>query len=414
MQQLIQYFVPENVPEDPESQRKARLTVWVFLIVAFFNLNYIGISYLINYTGGLLSQVPLFFITLSSLFLYKHKFPPQIIYPVFFLCSSLAISITVFYSGGYNSILFPWLASTPIVAVLVWSKRDSAFSLAVVLILEFIFFFLYQNNFNFSNQIDPAVRKVFYLSCNLGLVLILYWIAIVFENAKDDALNSLHQKNRELALEKDKSERLLLNILPSEVAEELKEKGSAEAKLFTDVTVMFIDFVGFTNVVELMSPQELVNELDYCFKEFDSITSNFGLEKIKTVGDAYIAAAGLPTYSEFHALSSVKAALSICQFMETYRQQRLANNSAYFEHRIGINSGSVVAGIVGIKKFAYDIWGDTVNIAARMEQYSKPGHINVSKATYELVKDDFNFVYRGKIEAKNKGEIDMYFLTTES
>lgn len=413
MQQLIQYFVPDNIPDDAESQRKARLTAGVLLIIAFFNLNYIGISYFIKYTGGLLSQVPLFLVSLICLVLFKKKVSTHIIYPVFFFCCSISIFITVFYSGGYSSILFPWLASTPIVAVLVWSKRDSIFSLGVVLILEFIFFFLYQNDYDFQNQIDPSIRKAFYLSCNLGLVLILYWIAIVFENAKDDALNALHQRNQELAIEKEKSEKLLLNILPSEVAEELKEKGSAEAKLFTNVTVMFIDFVGFTNVAEHMTPQELVNELDYCFKNFDSIISEFGLEKIKTVGDAYIAAGGLPTYSESHAICTVKAAISICKFMEAYQRQRLKDGSVYFDHRIGINSGSVVAGIVGIKKFAYDIWGDTVNIAARMEQNSKPGYINVSKDTYELVKQDFDFVYRGKIEAKNKGEIDMYFLTIE-
>lgn len=413
MKKIAQFFIPDNIPKDVESQRKARLTVGVLLIVAYFNLNYIVISYLINYPGGLLSQVPLFIISVASLFLYKYKFPPRIIYPVYFSCCSVAIAITVFYSGGYSSILFPWLASTPIVAVLVWSKRSSLFSLFIVLVLELIFFYLYQTDYDFPNQIDPSVQKVFYLACNLGLVLILYWIALVFENAKDSALRTLQERNYELAIEKEKSENLLLNILPVQVAEELKEKGSSEAKLFTDVTVMFIDFVGFTNITERMSPQALVNEIDYCFKNFDVIISNFGLEKIKTVGDAYIAAGGLPEYFDDHAFQTVSAAIAICQFMEEYKEQRLKGDAVYFEHRIGIHSGSVVAGIVGIKKFAYDIWGDTVNTAARMEQSSEPGRINISKATYELVKNDFQFQHRGKIKAKNKGTLDMYFLEFE-
>ncbi len=410
MRNIVQYFLPSNIPDDAESQRKAGLTVGILLIIAGFNFGYIVISFLIDYPGGLLSQVPLFIVSVISLLLFKHEFPPNIIYPVYFFCCSTAIAITVFCSGGYSSTLFPWLASTPIVAVLMWSKAASLFSLFVVLVLEFGFFYLYQNNYAFPNQLNPAIEKIFYLACNLGLVLILYWIAIVFENAKDNALNSLYEKNHELEIEKDKSEKLLLNILPSEVAQELKETGKAEAKLFTDVTVMFIDFIGFTTVAENLGPQELVNEIDYCFQNFDMTISQFGLEKIKTVGDAYITAAGLPQQSDNHAHDTVKAAIALCEFMEKYKVQRLAAKTVYFECRIGINSGSVVAGIVGVRKFAYDIWGDTVNIAARMEQNSATGQINVSKSTYELVQNDFKFKYRGKVEAKNKGEIDMYFL----
>ncbi|MEO1149042.1 MAG: adenylate/guanylate cyclase domain-containing protein [Cyanobacteria bacterium J06638_22] len=410
MKEIVRFFIPDNIPKDVESQRKAKLTVGVLLIVAYFNLNYIVISYLIHYPGGLLSQIPLFIVSIVSLLLYKYKFPPKIIYPVYFSFCSVAIAITVFYSGGYHSILFPWLASTPIVAVLVWSKKHSVFSLFVVLVLELVFFYLYQSDYDFPNQIDPSIQKIFYLACNLGLVLILYWIAIVFENAKDSALESLQERNHELAIEKQKSEDLLLNILPTKVAEELKEKGSSEAKLFADVTIMFIDFVGFTNITEQMGPRELVSEIDYCFKNFDVIISKFGLEKIKTVGDAYIAAGGLPERSDSHALDIVKAAIAICEFMEEYQEQRLEKEAVYFEHRIGIHSGSVVAGIVGIKKFAYDIWGDAVNTAARMEQSSEPGRINISKATYDLVKDHFEFQHRGKVQAKNKGTLDMYFL----
>ncbi|MBI3260597.1 MAG: tetratricopeptide repeat protein, partial [Ignavibacteriae bacterium] len=220
----------------------------------------------------------------------------------------------------------------------------------------------------------------------------------------------LFQRNR-IAIEKAKSEELLLNILPEEVADELKAKGSAEAKLFNDVTVIITDFKSFTNVSEQLSPQELVNELHICFMEFDGIMSKYGIEKIKTVGDAYLAVSGLPIADEKHAERVVDAALEIRDFMET-RRKTLGEKT--FEIRIGINSGSVVAGIVGVKKFAYDIWGDTVNTAARMEQNSEAGKINISKTTYQLIKDKYNCEYRGEIDAKNKGMLKMYFVEKEN
>ena len=213
--------------------------------------------------------------------------------------------------------------------------------------------------------------------------------------------------NKLLMKEKKRSDDLLLNILPSEVAEELKTKGAAAARQYDDVTVLFTDFVDFTKAGERMSPQQLVNELDNCFKAFDGILSKYNIEKIKTVGDAYIAVSGLPAANPNHAADIVAAAVEIACFMEQ-RKSQLGDET--FEIRIGIHSGSVVAGIVGVKKFAYDIWGDTVNIAARMEQNSEPGKINISETTHELVKDKFECAYRGEIEAKNKGAMKMYFV----
>jgi len=224
---------------------------------------------------------------------------------------------------------------------------------------------------------------------------------------KEKELEIQHLRNVELKQEKDRSETLLLNILPAEVAEELKAKGFADAKHFNDVTVLYTDFVGFTTVSEQLTPQQLVNELHTCFKAFDEITSKYNIEKIKTVGDAYLAVCGLPLANENHAENIIKAAIEIKEFMLN-RRKELGGKT--FEIRIGVNSGSVVAGIVGVKKYAYDIWGDTVNTAARMEQNSEPGKINISEATYELVKDKFKFEYRGEIEAKNKGKMRMYFV----
>ncbi|MEP7106993.1 MAG: adenylate/guanylate cyclase domain-containing protein [Ferruginibacter sp.] len=209
---------------------------------------------------------------------------------------------------------------------------------------------------------------------------------------------------------KKRSDELLLNILPSEVAEELKLKGSAEAKQFDDVTVLFTDFKDFTQISEKLKPDELVAEIHYCFKAFDNIITRHGIEKIKTVGDAYLCAGGLPTLNHTHAFDVVAAALEIKNLILTRKREKEAKGEIAFEIRVGIHTGPVVAGIVGIKKFSYDIWGDTVNTAARMESSCEPGHVNISGSTYELIKDRFQCTYRGKIDAKHKGEIDMYFV----
>ena len=219
--------------------------------------------------------------------------------------------------------------------------------------------------------------------------------------------DKIEKQNSELKAEKKKSDDLLLNILPEEVAEELKQNGKSVAKFFDDVTVLFTDFVDFTKVAEDMTPQELVDELDVCFKAFDDIISKYGIEKIKTIGDAYLAVCGLPLPDDVHAEKVATASIEIAQFMMLRKQQLGAKT---FDVRIGIHSGNLVAGIVGVKKFAYDIWGDTVNTAARMEQNSQPGKINISQTTYDLIKDKFECTYRGEITAKNKGELKMYFI----
>jgi len=212
-------------------------------------------------------------------------------------------------------------------------------------------------------------------------------------------------QHEELKVAKKKSDDLLLNILPEEIAEELKEKGLSEAKLYNNVTVLFTDFVNFTQMTEQLSAKTLVKELHACFTEFDAIIGRFGLEKIKTIGDAYMAVCGLPLENPDHASNTIKAALAIRDFIETRKAE-----DAPFHIRIGIHSGPVVAGIVGVKKFAYDIWGDTVNMAARMESSSVSGKINISDVTHALVKDQFRFEHRGKVEAKHKGAVEMYFV----
>lgn len=224
----------------------------------------------------------------------------------------------------------------------------------------------------------------------------------ILENQKHELELKVEERTAQLKSEKKKSDDLLLNILPEEVADELKEKGMAEAKQYSHVSVLFTDFVNFTGISEQMSPKDLVKEIHENFTAFDAIIEKHGLEKIKTIGDAYLAVCGLPIENEMHAVQVIKAAKDIQEFM--------VKKAGKFQIRIGVNSGPVIAGIVGVKKYAYDIWGDCVNTAARMEQKSEPGKINISGATYTLVKEHFDCTYRGKIAAKNKGEIDMYFV----
>ncbi len=212
--------------------------------------------------------------------------------------------------------------------------------------------------------------------------------------------------------EKEISEGLLHNILPEEVADELRAKGHADVREFERATILFTDFKGFTQLTEKLSAADLVAEIDHCFKAFDGLMEKYRIEKIKTIGDAYMAAGGLPDPQHGSPVDVVNAALEMQAFMSSYKAERIAQGRLFFEMRVGIHTGPVIAGIVGVKKFAYDIWGDTVNTASRMESSGAVGEVNISEATHALVKDvpGLTFTPRGKVQAKGKGEMEMYFV----
>jgi class 3 adenylate cyclase/CheY-like chemotaxis protein len=231
----------------------------------------------------------------------------------------------------------------------------------------------------------------------------------VKERTKEISEQHIEIQNQKQLLEKEKekADALLLNILPLNVAEELKENGTSEARRYEDVTVLFSDFKNFTRFSDAITPTEVVTQLDHCFRAFDDITVKYGLEKIKTIGDAYMCTGGLTKKDPDSALNVVRAAIEMQKFLE---QIKGSKHDQLSELRIGIHTGPVVAGVVGKIKFAYDIWGDTVNIASRMESSSEVGKINISEETLLLLKDEYKSTFRGEIDVKGKGNMKMYFV----
>jgi class 3 adenylate cyclase len=215
---------------------------------------------------------------------------------------------------------------------------------------------------------------------------------------------------KQISLSNIKINNLLLNILPEEVAAELKIKGEAKPRQYKMVSVLFTDFRAFTKTASTISPLELIQTLNECFSAFDDIVGNYNLEKIKTIGDAYMCAGGIPEENTTNAFDAVAAALEINNWVNNWNIKREASGLPKWEIRIGVHTGELVAGVIGKKKFAYDVWGDAVNLASRMENTGEVGKVNISGTTYEFIKDKFECLYRGQVTAKGKGDVDMYFV----
>jgi class 3 adenylate cyclase/DNA-binding NarL/FixJ family response regulator len=244
----------------------------------------------------------------------------------------------------------------------------------------------------------------------LNLLLSTYENTVKQNHELVETQIQLRKINQRLDQSLGESDRLLRNILPEEVASELKKEGKVQPVTYDSVTVLFTDFMNFTQIAQSMSAEELVAELDKCFSYFDQVCQNYNLEKLKTIGDSYMCAGGIPSANATHPVDAVLGALEIQSFMRQLRELKQMTGAPYWRLRLGINTGPLVAGVIGEKKFAYDVWGDTVNVASRMETYGEIERVNISRETYELVKDFFDCEFRGAQEVKNKGTVEMYFV----
>ena len=256
---------------------------------------------------------------------------------------------------------------------------------------------------------ERTVRNALIAGTALLFVLAgLLWRLIANKQRTNKALA---RKNIELDISRRRSDELLLNILPAELVEELKISGITQTRHHDEVTIMFTDFKDFTHISELLTPTELVREINFCFRQFDKIIGKYpSIEKIKTIGDSYLCAGGLPDPHADHATEIVAAALEIRDFIANLCEERTREGRLAFQVRIGVHTGPVVAGVAWATKFAYDIRGDTVNTASRLESACEPGRVNISDATYQHISTHFACAYRGQITAKNKADISMYLV----
>ncbi|TGK01163.1 guanylate cyclase [Leptospira langatensis] len=396
-----------------------RFVPWVILIKA---------EYLAFYLG-----VPIMALFVRRLF--PNRFHKSGIIAILILSLSICLSVIILppalfsHTLPFYQLLIATGGSYAIIVLIIASFKKEDGALLMLSGLVFFFASVINDFLFYLYHIGPG-----YLT-PAGLFLLTFSNAAMLGRRVAKAFNtseelSLHlekkviERTRELSEERDrtvearneaelqraKSDRLLLNILPKTVAEELKEKGTVSPVYYDSATILFTDFVGFTKTAEEMLPADLVENLHSCFSKFDSVVSERGLEKLKTIGDSYMCAGGIPSANYSHAVDSCLAGLEFQNFMKQIAEDKAGKSLPFWELRVGIHTGPVTSGVIGSDKFAYDVWGDAVNTASRMESSGKAGFVNISGATYEIVKDFFVCEHRGKIQAKGKGEVDMYFV----
>ena len=332
------------------------------------------------------------------------------------------IGIIDFYSGYEISFAIFYLVP---IAICSLYKGVGKFEIILNSIIATVAWYLAETigNFNYSNELIPMWNAIMRLGIFITVGLLLFSLKSKNRDLEDSnerlvKLNKKVQKQKnEISdvnelLEKEalKSESLLRNILPEKIIQDLKENQSFITEHYDECTVMFTDFKDFVKVTELLPPNEIVDELNYCFGYFDDIVKKYSIEKIKTMGDAYMCVGGVPSVNNTNALDVVLAALEMNHFIFKYQEDRKKIGKPFFEIRIGIHTGSLIAGVVGKSKFTYDVWGDTVNVSSRLEKASEPGRINLSEETFQKIKNYFNCSFRGEISIKNKKDLNMYFI----
>jgi class 3 adenylate cyclase len=409
---VFDYFIPQMPGADEWTYRKHRVFVGVCLVSALYALLYVPLVIVEEYHGPLTVIFLFAAINIFLPFFLRQNVSLKILANIYIAIFAIAEARIMYFSGAvYQTATDPQiLALLPMMALLFLGFAEAIFWFLIGTGIIITFGILETHGVNFPIDMNPKYIPFQTVAAAAGHLLLILMVINIFENQKNAALHRLSEKNKIIEEEKKRSDDLLLNILPVEVMEELKQTGKTTARNYDLVTVLFADFKNFTSIIEELPPEELVSGIDEYFETFDKIIENYDIEKIKTVGDAYICASGLPVSNSNNPLIIVEAAIEMNEAINYLKTERTKKGKVSFDVRIGIHSGPLVAGVVGIKKFAYDIWGDTVNTAARMQQNGEAGKINISGTTHDLVKHRFRCTSRGRIEVKNKGAIEMYFV----
>ncbi|MGF1616544.1 MAG: adenylate/guanylate cyclase domain-containing protein [Acidimicrobiia bacterium] len=400
------YFLPQDVALSAELLKKYRILIFVCLLTSVLAFGFFVFSLIVGFPVGVYTMAASSVLMLALLFASRAGFGCTLVANIYVAIILVDTALLITSSGGLStSMAAAYVAIVPMLAVMLIDQKAGyiwfgvvvvetvALGLAQILGVEF--------PVTFDQRFDPAFK----LAAFLGLVVIVFFVVRDFDSTTRRAQLQVEE-------EQQRTQSLLLNILPEEVAEELKATGQAQAREFDDVTILFSDFSNFTEISAGMTAHDLVTELNTCFFAFDAITRDHDLEKIKTIGDAYMAASGLALAGTSSAGNAVRAALGMQAFLDSYNSANRVAGKPVLEMRAGIHTGPVVAGVVGAMKFQYDIWGDTVNTASRMETNSEPGRVNISEATYSKVKDEpgLTFTPRDAINVKGKGALIMYYV----
>lgn len=401
MKQKFKNWLIYLIGDPKKSSLEHRLFNSISLVNGIINiLGSFGTFYLPNFL--ILFSLSFFTGILFLFFYYLSRF--KNIYYVLFWPFNLTIlfylSINWITNGGSIGGSHYYLIPALVIATILLRKHNIYFVYSIYILVTIFLFGIEFFKPEFMTMYKMDRERYLDAGGNYVFILILTGILIFI-------------LSKNLDLERKKSDNLLLNILPEKIAQELKENDKVIPKYYESVSVIFTDMAGFTKIAEKLKPDELVSILDHIFSEFDKIIKKYNIEKIKTIGDAYMCAGGIPTENLSHAFDAVSCAVELNQYMKKLKIQKEKSGEPFFELRIGVHTGPIIAGVIGKEKFAFDIWGDTVNTASRMESSGVIGEVNISKNTYDLVKDKFLCEYRGKINAKNKGEIDMYLVKNE-
>ena len=336
---------------------------------------------------------------LACYYLSRFRNAFRLLYRPFVLLTAAFVFVNALENAGTLGGAHYYLIPALVIAIVLSDRfRTTVLAFGLFVVATVTLLFIEQLHPEWIKLYATQQERIFDISGNLIFVQVFTGVLVLV------LTQNLNQERR-------KSDRLLLNVLPEPITQELKENDRVTPRDYENASVLFTDFVGFTGIAEHLTPQELIEELDGCFRQFDRVVKRHHLEKIKTIGDAYMAVGGVPKPNQTHAVDCVLAALEIQRMMLALMEKNIAAGRPHWQLRVGINSGDMIAGVIGREKFAYDVWGDTVNIPSRLESSGAANQINISRATYERVKDFFICEYRGRVAAKNKGEIDMYFVS---